>query len=947
MDASEDKTKHTMNKTNIKESNLKVDKLVLANLNIQSITNKIDLLRVKVQNERVDILCITEHWLAAENLQSPNIDGYDIISGYCRGSTIHGGSMILLRNELHHEKINLGDMAVDFSFEASAAYIKELEAILLCVYRAPSSNVKDFFDRMETALQYLLNKGKEIIVAGDFNICTQQDDGIANEWKTVLEEYGLRPVFREPSRVEGNRCIDNICISHQVVNQVAITTNWHLGDHLTQMLQLPKMKETTYNRNYEMVRMQNERTMEKFAQLIEEANWDEIYYPGISAQVCYSKFHQVFHAAFEKACPLVSRRKGVEKPKYRESSQTKKLKEQLDAVYTVIKATKQYQYMQLYRELKQQYRKIIEELTREENSKYIIEADNKIKATWKLIKQEVPGKINQKRTEVETSLTSDDLNSFFSKVGIYDGNTSKEDPISIVKGTNKHSSMFLYQTNKDEVEQTIKRLKNKHTRDVYGTSPYVLKRVNTQVSGYLSHVINRCIDEGIFPTELKNSKVVPVFKKGDKDSEENYRPISIIPTIAKVFEAILAKRIRNYLLKEKAFTNDQHGYLPGRSTTTALRQMISQIHEAFDGREYAQVAFCDLSRAFDTVDHATLVGKLEKYGVRGGVRDLLRDYLMNRMQVVEWRGVISQPVPIKNGIPQGSLLGPLLFLVYTNDLPENVQAKSITIYADDTSMLSSGMNMEELKTGTNNSLTQAMEWFSKNRMRMNESKTEIMTFYTRRTKEVRGKTTKFLGVQLSETLDWAPHVEQTKKRLATALYGLRRVRSSLSEVAARAVYFAYFHSIASYAVEVWGLSRAASGIFKLQKKAIRILFGLGVRESCREYFRRAGILTLPSCCVLALLVRVHRERQDRVRNSDRHEYATRGANDLVVPWNRTNKTQREGDHMEVSLYNGLCAEVKSLSEGAFRSRVRVGLVRGAYYSVEEFRGACAEGTVGM
>ena len=230
----------------------------------------------------------------------------------------------------------------------------------------------------------------------------------------------------------------------------------------------------------------------------------------------------------------------------------------------------------------------------------------------------------------------------------------------------------------------------------------------------------------MFPPELKKSEVVSLYKKGNAYLPQRYRPISILPAVSKIFETEIKNRLMDYLEGSRLLSPDQHGYRRARSTTTALVSLVERVADAFDDGEDAVVAFSDLSRAFDTVDHRLLLNKLAEYGIRGRTHELFRSYLEGRMQWVQWKGQRSVPKKIRTGVPQGSVLGPVLFLLYVNDLPSNISSGLTCMFADDASFVSAASTLDLLDVKAMQCIDEAKNWFTTIHMKMNQEKTQIL-----------------------------------------------------------------------------------------------------------------------------------------------------------------------------------------------------------------------------
>lgn len=415
---------------------------------------------------------------------------------------------------------------------------------------------------------------------------------------------------------------------------------------------------------------------------------------------------------------------------------------------------------------------------------------------------------------------------------------------------------------------------------------------------------------------------------------ENYRPISILPSISKIFEQFIATRLYDYLERKNYLSPNQHGYRKGHSTTTGVADVINFIYDAFDNRKYAEMSMLDLSKAFDSVSPHILVEKLEFYGVRGNALELLQSYLSNRRQATEWGGSLSGTREINYGVPQGSILGPLLFIIYINDLPSNIRNASICLYADDTSIMVQGSEMGELRWRTNQSTEDANKWFAANRLKVNLGKTQCLLFTTKQGNE--NHEAKFLGLTLDTHLRWCQHINNLANRLTSALFAIRRLTRVATFQAAKTAYFAMFHSHLCYGIMFWGLASDAGRIFVLQKQAIRSLCSLQYNESCRTHFRKENVLTLVSVFILAVVCFVHSNLDQFVINGSTHEYNTRQRHELETPYHRLACSQRAVSYWGAKLYNKLPAECKCLPYQHFKAKVKKLLIELECYDIGEF-----------
>ena len=412
-------------------------------------------------------------------------------------------------------------------------------------------------------------------------------------------------------------------------------------------------------------------------------------------------------------------------------------------------------------------------------------------------------------------------------------------------------------------------------------------------------------------------------------------------------------RIVSFLEKCNIISNSQHGFVKARSTCTAIFDFLMYTLKNFETREISIGIFLDLSKAFDCVDHNILIDKLSRYGIRGRVLEWIRSYLTNRQQYVRLvsddGGCNSDLKTISTGVPQGSVLGPLLFILYINDLPSHVVDARTICYADDTNLLVTGKDLNELSQTASNVLAQATTWFQNNKLSLNKNKTTIILFQTSQgtTQTPKNITldtynfelstdTKFLGLTINQHIKWSSHLNDLARQLSKICYSMRHMSRSVGTNTLRTMYFGSFLARLRYGIIFWGATNT-NAIFKFQKYAVRILAGMRARDSCRGVFKSHGLMTLP--CVYFHECVMFVRKNPSVFNSYKlnHNLNTRGANDFRLPAHSLTSFEEGALYNCLKLYNHLPEKIKNIeSLPRFKEVLRNELVNKEFYHVNEF-----------
>ena len=389
-----------------------------------------------------------------------------------------------------------------------------------------------------------------------------------------------------------------------------------------------------------------------------------------------------------------------------------------------------------------------------------------------------------------------------------------------------------------EILKIISKLPSKNSAGHDDLSNKVIKYIGSVIAEPLSIIINQSFDTGIFPNVLKLAKVLPIFKKDDNQIFTNYRPISLLPVISKIFEKVSYIQFYNFLVQNKLLYGGQHGFRTQHSTETALYEFVDKVNNFLDTGYLPLATYLDLSKAFDTLDHSILLAKLNYYGVKNAALSWFQSYLTGRTQYTVFKECSSSTYPLITGVPQGSILGPLLFLVYFNDIYRSSNKVNMIMYADDTTVLFplSPSNLQRDISVVNQELQNIQAWLSLNKLSLNISKTKYMVFhfpqrkidfenfpspYINNEPIIRTSEFDFLGVIVHENLSWKPHVAKISIKIARTTGVLKRLQHTIPKHILKLLYNSLILPHLCYGILAWGVSCPRIQI--LQKKAIRYI----------------------------------------------------------------------------------------------------------------------------
>ena len=483
----------------------------------------------------------------------------------------------------------------------------------------------------------------------------------------------------------------------------------------------------------------------------------------------------------------------------------------------------------------------------------------------------------------------------------------------------------------NEILNIVKNLKSKKSTDNTDIDMILIKNIIHNIVEPFTHICNQSFLKGIFPNKMKTAKVIPIYKAGDRHQFTNYRPISLLSQFSKILEKLFVARLDNFIEKYQLLSEHQYGFRSNRSTLMAVTELVESISTGMNNREYTVGVFIDLKKAFDTIDHKILLKKMDRYGVRGVANMWLESYLQERNQYVQINNVDSDPLNITHGVPQGSVLGPKLFIMYINDIGQVLTELKYVLFADDTSLYKSGKDLEQLLHVVEKELLILKKWFDINKLSLNLSKTKYILFCNKKIdKPVKLKIQnveieqvnehKFLGIIIDNKLCWKPHIVNIKSKLSKTVAILYKLKQIVNKNSLHLLYCSLMVPYLTYCVEVWGSTYKTiiNPIYMLQKKAIRIISKSEYLAPTNTLFIKEQILKLEDLVnlnIAKIMFKAHHNNlppcMQRLFKARETQYQLRGTHIFEGVTARINTKDRCLSVRGVRLWNSLDNELKT------------------------------------
>lgn len=955
------------------------DNLLFFHLNIRSINKNFDQLMVLLQDlgNVFDVIALTETWHTEQDGSRYSIPGYDCHTNYCTFNRCDGVT-VFTRTSLsaRFEQTNIKEAnAIKVSFASGSSDVSAT-----VIYRPPSCDAEIFLSSLAdcleaqvehrntnhntqtTSSQQRVNtptnnisvptsntSGKSIhILIGDINldIMDLTKNQLTENYLQLLSSFAYHSAINKHTRVINNSksCLDHIFTTEFTRAQGGVLQT-SITDHYVTLLNLNVVGSHITSRPPRKVRVINQASLTDRLAL---ENWFGVL-DQIDPEVATNNFIEITKSHIEASTSIKQVRHKEAKLKPWITRGLIQSIRHRDKLFRNVKNDPDNLELKI---IACNYRVKLSRLLKTAKVTYykneIASAGNSSAKIWRKInditsRKQKSCEIKRIRTEdgrvlleSESFQMAETFNSFFAEIG-----NKMASQISVGK---RHfppplvpNTLTFSHVDENEVAGFIKQLKTNSAAGLDGLQTSIFKNHALSLLLPITHVINLCFVTGVFPTCLKTSVVIPILKSGNKESVNNYRPISLTPVLAKIVEKAIKVRLDEFLEENKYLMDEQYGFRRGRNTVDPILKLAMMTHESLDNGGKPLTIFLDLRKAFDTVAHDILLEKLNRIGVRGRSLQLLSSYLKDRKQCVRLNQAISNMAPVTCGIPQGTVLGPIFFNIYINDLSTLPLLGSMLCFADDTALHYEGRTWSETFDKANKDINLIKEWLDSNKLTLNIEKTNYIAYSCSSVGQPtdhsikihqnncpadscdcpelkKTECAKYLGVLIDQRLRWDHHTRLTAARLRKAIYVFKRLRSIVDKATIRQVYFALVQSVAQYATVVWGGAYHSyiDSVSKSLNIVLRVALHKHPRYPTKLLYKELNVPSIYDTYVTQIAQAVVKN-QINLPSAVTHSHSTRSVANQTIPILRICKTltSRSPQYIASKLMNILPEEFRT------------------------------------
>ena len=819
-------------------------------------------------NIKFSFIVLSEIWGDSNDAMLNVIPGYSHIYDI-RESRNGGGVSIYVVDCINYKKRL--DLKLDKSYFES--YFIEIDknvfklksnVIIGALYKPPNVSIDIFNSNIETILKLIQKEKKYAYLIGDYNINTLNETNVVSheisEFVTLMSSYtcSYHKLINVPTRVikTSSSLLDNMYSnvpSVYATGESGTLCTIRSSDHFP-IFTVRTSTEPIKGPIHKQKRNLSIKNISKLKRIIKAINWQNVYSQE-DAQSTFQNFQRNIIESFNACCPIENVKINYRNRHDWISNDIKIDIQKRERLYLLSVHQPTDEHIRNYKLFRNQVlskQRVAErKYYQKQFEMYPIQGNTSHKA-WSILKSLIDRdnkNLKQKQSEflVNNRLTTDNIiianafNDYFVNVGksLSANISSNVDPLSYVDMCIECITDPLVTV--DDVMPVISQLNNSAAGHD-GLPASIMKKLSNDYAIPLTHCINMSVIQGDFPDTLKIAKVIPIYKGDDEQMVQNYRPISILPFFSKIYEKIIYNHIINFLTVNDILYDKQFGFRKGHATNHAIITLVDKVARALDTGKIVVGVYLDLRKAFDTVPHTILLDKLHRMGIRGNLLCLIKNYLEDRAQFVNYNDHSSRTQPINIGVPQGSILGPLFFICFMNDFSKSSQLLFSILFADDTTVLLEGKEYEGLIMALNNELHKVSTWLDANKVSINSKKTHFMVFHRSRIKTSdinvvmqqntidRVNSTKFLGLIIDDKLKWHEHIQNVKHKIARSVGILYKIRHYLNKETLLNMYYTFVFPYLIYGVEIWGSAplNHIDPLKKFLKKCVRTITFLSI-----------------------------------------------------------------------------------------------------------------------